>query len=98
MVGGYIGLLYMFTSELTTSIDAMEETALKFVLVGDSNVGKSQLSLRFCKDKFYPDSHSTVGIEFATRTLQMHDNAIKAQLWDTAGQVCCYGILPVCAT
>lgn len=62
------------------------ETALKFVLVGDSNVGKSQLSFRFCKEKFNVSSQSTVGIEFATRTISIHDYSVKAQLWDTAGQ------------
>ena len=63
------------------------ETALKFVLVGDSNVGKSQLSFRFCKEKFNISSQSTVGIEFATRTININEFSVKAQLWDTAGQV-----------
>jgi small GTP-binding protein len=63
------------------------ETALKFVLVGDSNVGKSQLSYRFCKEKFNVSSQSTVGIEFATRTIDINDCLVKSQLWDTAGQV-----------
>lgn len=69
------------------------ETALKFVLVGDSNVGKSQLSLRFCKEKFNISSQSTVGIEFATRTICLNEFFVKAQLWDTAGQVLSQEIL-----
>lgn len=32
------------------------------------------------------DSKSTIGVEFATRTLRLEKNTIKAQIWDTAGQ------------
>jgi GTPase SAR1 family protein len=28
-----------------------------------------------------------VGIEFATRTIDINDCLVKSQLWDTAGQV-----------
>ncbi|CAH2037275.1 unnamed protein product, partial [Thlaspi arvense] len=31
-------------------------------------------------------SKSTIGVEFATRTLKVDDKVIKAQIWDTAGQ------------
>jgi Ras-related protein Rab-11A len=64
----------------------MSETALKLVLLGDSNVGKSQLLLRYCKQKFTSDSQSTVGIEFATRSIQLNEFTIRCQVWDTAGQ------------
>lgn len=43
--------------------------------------------IRFCKRKFFQDSQSTIGIEFATREIQLNDFTIKAQVWDTAGQV-----------
>jgi small GTP-binding protein len=64
-----------------------EEYVLKFVLVGDSDVGKSQLVLRFSKDQFSQNPMQTVGMEFATRELSYCDNIhLKAQIWDTAGQ------------
>jgi GTPase SAR1 family protein len=47
------------------------EYVLKFVLVGDSNVGKSQLALRFCKIAFDPESSTTIGMEFATKVWQL---------------------------
>ncbi|KAG5179677.1 ras family-domain-containing protein [Tribonema minus] len=60
---------------------------LKFVLVGDSSVGKSQLVSRFSKNLFLPETSSTVGMEFATRELAYYGGArLKAQVWDTAGQ------------
>jgi GTPase SAR1 family protein len=32
------------------------------------------------------ESKSTIGVEFATRTVVCDDKIIKAQIWDTAGQ------------
>eukprot|EP00727_Mastigamoeba_balamuthi_P010610 m51a1_g6171 putative ras gtpase rab11 (210) ;mRNA; r:7106-8045 len=59
---------------------------LKLVLVGDSGVGKSNLVSRFSRNEFNPDGITTVGVEFATRTLEIGDAVVKAQIWDTAGQ------------
>jgi len=56
------------------------------VLIGDSGVGKSNLLTRFTRDEFKSDSKSTIGVEFATQTIQVDKKNIKAQIWDTAGQ------------
>uniref|UniRef100_A0A0D3FR86 GTP-binding protein n=2 Tax=Oryza TaxID=4527 RepID=A0A0D3FR86_9ORYZ len=43
----------------------------KIVLIGDSGVGKSNLLSRFTRNSFSLDSKSTIGVEFATRTIQV---------------------------
>lgn len=58
----------------------------KLVLIGDSGVGKSNLLSRFTKNEFNLESKSTIGVEFATRSLKVDGKVIKAQIWDTAGQ------------
>ncbi|KAK8608051.1 hypothetical protein V6N13_023486 [Hibiscus sabdariffa] len=58
----------------------------KVVLIGDSGVGKSNLLSRFTKNEFSLESKSTIGVEFATRSIRVDDKVIKAQIWDTAGQ------------
>ncbi|OEL29582.1 Ras-related protein RGP2 [Dichanthelium oligosanthes] len=72
----------------------------KMVLIGDSGVGKSNILSRFTRNHFSLDSKSTIGVEFATKSLQlflqclivfsllsqMEGKTIKAQIWDTAGQ------------
>ncbi|KAK4779786.1 hypothetical protein SAY87_015892 [Trapa incisa] len=58
----------------------------KIVLIGDSGVGKSNILSRFTRNEFCLDSKSTIGVEFATRTLQIDGKTVKAQIWDTAGQ------------
>jgi small GTP-binding protein len=59
---------------------------LKIVLIGDSGVGKTNLLTRFTRGDFDPDSKSTIGVEFATKTLEIEGKTVKAQIWDTAGQ------------
>eukprot|EP01115_Flamella_aegyptia_P014616 TRINITY_DN83_c1_g1_i1.p1 TRINITY_DN83_c1_g1~~TRINITY_DN83_c1_g1_i1.p1 ORF type:complete len:220 (+),score=45.35 TRINITY_DN83_c1_g1_i1:49-708(+) len=58
----------------------------KVVLIGDSGVGKSNLLSRFTRNEFTIESKSTIGVEFATRTIAVDGKIIKAQIWDTAGQ------------
>eukprot|EP01156_Anaeramoeba_ignava_P021046 Anaeramoba_ignava/c18061_g1_i2.p1 GENE.c18061_g1_i2~~c18061_g1_i2.p1 ORF type:complete len:256 (+),score=109.22 c18061_g1_i2:123-890(+) len=63
-----------------------EDYLLKILLVGDSAVGKSNLLSRFCTNEFDPNSKSTIGVEFATKSVKIKETLIKAQIWDTAGQ------------
>ncbi|XP_054815181.1 ras-related protein RABA1f [Prosopis cineraria] len=58
----------------------------KVVLIGDSGVGKSNLLSRFTRNEFSLESKSTIGVEFATRSISVDDKMVKAQIWDTAGQ------------
>lgn len=58
----------------------------KIVLIGDSGVGKSNLLSRFTRNEFSLESKSTIGVEFATKSIIVDGKVIKAQVWDTAGQ------------
>ena len=55
----------------------MQSHTLKFVMVGDINVGKTQLCKRFTKNTFMHESSSTVGMEFATKEIQFEKSLIK---------------------
>lgn len=55
-------------------------------MIGDSGVGKSNILGRFTRNEFNIESKSTIGVEFATRTVTVDGKTIKAQIWDTAGQ------------
>ncbi|URE09999.1 Uncharacterized protein family UPF0054 [Musa troglodytarum] len=67
-------------------VDNEYDYLFKIVLIGDSGVGKSNILSRFTRNEFCLESKSTIGVEFATRTLQIEGKTIKAQIWDTAGQ------------
>lgn len=38
---------------------------------------------RFTRNEFNLDSKSTIGVEFATRSIQVESKTVKAQIWDT---------------
>ncbi|KAH0795112.1 ras-related protein RABA2a [Histomonas meleagridis] len=59
---------------------------LKIVLIGDSGVGKTNLLSQFARNQFCEDSKTTIGVEFATKNIELNGKIIKAQIWDTAGQ------------
>lgn len=58
----------------------------KILIIGDSNVGKSSLLIRFVEDKFSESYISTIGVDFKINTIEIDDKKIKLQIWDTAGQ------------
>ena len=47
---------------------------------------KSNLLSRFTRNEFNLESKSTIGVEFATKSIQVDAKTVKAQIWDTAGQ------------
>jgi Ras-related protein Rab-1A len=59
---------------------------LKYVIVGDSSVGKSCLLLRFADDQFNENHMTTIGVDFRFKTIKSDNKNIKLQIWDTAGQ------------
>ena len=61
------------------------EAMYKIVLIGDSDVGKTSMLLRF-SDNIFCNNPCTVGIDFKIKTLKVDNHIIKMQIWDTAGQ------------
>jgi len=55
----------------------------KVVLIGDSGVGKSNILSRFTRGEFSLESKSTIGVEFATKSVTVEGKVVKAQIWDT---------------
>ncbi|KAG8933529.1 hypothetical protein FRC02_011640 [Tulasnella sp. 418] len=49
-------------------------------------VVSENLLSRFTRNEFNLESKSTIGVEFATRSINVDGKTIKAQIWDTAGQ------------
>ncbi|XP_060111479.1 ras-related protein Rab-2B isoform X2 [Heteronotia binoei] len=58
----------------------------KYVIIGDTGVGKSCLLLQFTDDRFTTIHDLTIGVEFGSRMISIDNKKIKLQIWDTAGQ------------
>lgn len=59
---------------------------LKYIIIGDSAVGKSNLLLRYVDNKFNENHVLTLGVEFAAKNIQIEEQIFRMQIWDTAGQ------------
>ena len=62
------------------------EFIFKVLLLGNSNVGKSSLFLRFVDDIWNDTFVPTIGVDFKIKTFEIDSKKIKMQIWDTAGQ------------
>merc|ERR1712127_416980 len=58
----------------------------KYIIIGDTGVGKSCLLLQFTDKRFRQQHDLTIGVEFGSRTVKINNKNIKLQIWDTAGQ------------
>ncbi|XP_072945452.1 putative Ras-related protein Rab-33 [Epargyreus clarus] len=63
-----------------------QKKVFKIIVLGDSGVGKTCLTYRFCEGQFLDKSEATIGVDFRERTVKIRNEEIKLQLWDTAGQ------------
>jgi len=63
----------------------------KYIVIGNSGVGKSCTVLQFTDNSFQNTHEVTIGVEFGTQTIEVENKenkVIKLQIWDTAGQEC----------
>ncbi|CAG9819692.1 unnamed protein product [Phaedon cochleariae] len=63
-----------------------QERIFKIIVIGESGVGKTTLTYRFCEGKFLEFAEATIGVDFRSRTVNIEGEDINLQLWDTAGQ------------
>ena len=59
---------------------------LKYIIIGDSGVGKSNILLRYQSNSFKEEFKTTVGVEFVSKTIDLNQSIYRIQIWDTAGQ------------
>ena len=62
------------------------DLSFKIIIVGDSGVGKSCLSIKATRNYFEDFYSSTVGFEFLTFNVKVDEKIVKLQIWDTCGQ------------
>ena len=60
---------------------------VKCILLGESGVGKTSLSIRYFEGRFSADDNNpTIGVDFHTKLTTVNGRECKIQVWDTAGQ------------
>ncbi|GAB1601674.1 putative Ras-related protein Rab-33 [Argonauta hians] len=64
----------------------VQKRIFKIIVIGETNVGKTCLTYRFCSGKFPDKTEATIGVDFREKMILVENEQIKLQLWDTAGQ------------
>ncbi len=62
------------------------DLSFKLIVIGDSGVGKSCLTLKATKNLFENNYSATVGFEYFSFNIKIKDKVLKLQIWDTCGQ------------
>jgi len=68
---------------------------MKCVLLGDANVGKTSIVLRYLRNKFNEYAESTIGCAFNNCVIDYNGKTYKLDIWDTAGQERYRGLMPM---
>jgi len=64
----------------------MSELILRVILLGDSNVGKTSLIMRYIKNEFKNSFISTIGVEYDSKIIKKGKKNIRLEIIDTGGQ------------
>jgi small GTP-binding protein len=68
---------------------------IKFVILGEANVGKTSLITRYFMGKFHQFCESTIGCSFSNKAVTIKGDLYKIDAWDTAGQEKYRGLMPM---
>ncbi len=67
-------------------MNEISEIAIKIVVVGDEEVGKTSIILKYVKNRFTDDYKPTLGADFAVKELRLNGKIVKLYLWDIGGK------------
>ncbi|KAH3758832.1 small GTPase [Pelomyxa schiedti] len=68
---------------------------VKVAMVGDSQIGKSSLMVRYVSGNFNEDFIQTLGVNFMEKTISLRNNDITFSIWDLGGQREFVSMLPI---
>lgn len=66
-----------FESSVTVIEKQAQKRIFKIIVIGDSNVGKTCLTYRFCCGKFPDKTEATIGVDFRERMVEVDKEQIK---------------------
>ena len=58
----------------------------KIIIIGDSGVGKTCLTVKATTGEFSPENSPTLGFDYSPFLMKYKDTVLKLEIWDTCGQ------------
>lgn len=69
--------------------------ALKIGMIGDSQIGKTSLMVKYVEGSFDEDYIQTLGVNFMDKKIQIRNTTITFSIWDLGGQKEFINMLPL---
>jgi small GTP-binding protein len=60
--------------------------SFNFILVGESNVGKTSILYKFVDNTFIDNYIATIGTDYKKKIINIDGKKISLRIWDTAGE------------
>ena len=68
---------------------------LKLIVVGNQGTGKSCILNRFVNETFEENYQATIGLDFQSKNITIHDQDVRLIIYDTAGQEKFRSLIPM---
>ena len=68
---------------------------LKLIVVGNQGTGKSCILNRFVNETFEENYEATIGLDFQSKNITIHDQDVRLIIYDTAGQEKFRSLIPM---
>ncbi|MFX0106686.1 MAG: Rab family GTPase [Candidatus Hodarchaeota archaeon] len=65
---------------------ALRSPIYKMVLIGEGGVGKTSITVRYTENRFDEDMKMTIGVNFASKEVNLEEGNVRLMLWDLGGQ------------
>ena len=67
----------------------------KLIVVGNQGTGKSSILNRFVNETFEENYQATIGLDFQSKNITIHDQDVRLIIYDTAGQEKFRSLIPM---
>lgn len=71
------------------------DVVVKIGLIGDAQVGKTTLMVKYVENKFDEDYIQTLGVNFMEKSIVLRDTQVTFSIWDLGGQKEFLSMLPL---
>ena len=81
--------------EFNEDVQVEDLLKLKLIVVGNQGTGKSCILNRFVNEVFEENYQATIGLDFQSKNVTIHDQDVRLILYDTAGQEKFRSLIPM---
>jgi len=83
------------SDDFTTGLEKKNSVVVKVGMVGDSQIGKTSLMVKYVEGNFDEDYIQTLGVNFMEKTITIRNTEITFSIWDLGGQKEYVNMLPL---